>query len=289
MRTLSAALTAACEAAIAAAIRRVDPVGGGDINEAYCLHTDAGTFFLKTNRLPQSVRMFESEAYGLNLLREARAFLIPEVIATGQAGADAFLLLEFLPEGPAGPPFWDDFGQRLARLHRHPQPYFGLSLDNFIGSLPQPNGRFPSFCELYIENRLAPQLEVARQARLLNASDEEKMQRLYQRLPELLPDEPPALIHGDLWNGNFLSHQEGTPVLIDPAVAYAHREMDLAMSKLFGGFHTRFYQAYQESYPTAPGLDERLQLYQLYYLLVHVNLFGGGYVGSVRRILDRFG
>lgn len=289
MSTLPAALMQACEEALAATVRRVDPVGGGDINEAYRLHTGPGTFFLKTNRLPQSARMFETEAEGLKLLREAQALRIPEVIATGQAGADAFLLLEFIPAGSPGPSFWEDFGRRLARLHHAARPYFGLHFDNYIGSLPQLNGRFPSFCELYIENRLTPQLEAARQARLLNADDEEKMQRLCQRLPDLLPDEPPALIHGDLWNGNFLTDQTGKAVLIDPAVAYAHREMDLAMSRLFGGFHARFYQAYQESYPTAPGLDDRLEIYQLYYLLVHVNLFGAGYAGSVRRILERFG
>jgi len=112
--------------------------------------------------------------------------------------------------------------------------------------------------------------------------------RLYKRIGEICPEEPPALIHGDLWSGNFLSAAADTPVLIDPAVSFSHREMDLAMSQLFGGFSPRFYQAYQEAYPCQPRLEERLEIYQLYYLLVHVNLFGEGYVRPVRNIVERF-
>lgn len=288
MATLAPALKQAVETALAAAVQRVEWVGGGDINEARKLYTEAGSYFLKLNRLPQAVHMFETEARGLALLREANQLRVPEVRAADRAGGSAFLLMEYIEPGSPGPRFWEDFGSRLAALHRTPQPYFGLPFDNYIGSLPQPNGRFDTFVELYVERRLHPQLGAARKANLLSAADERLLQQLYRRLPELLPEEAPALLHGDLWNGNFLVTKAGTAALIDPAVAYGHRELDLAMSHLFGGFSPRFYEAYQAHYPTAPGLEDRLELYQLYYLLVHVNLFGSSYTGSVRRILKRY-
>ena len=288
MASLGPILKQAVETALGAAVQRVEFVGGGDINEARLLHTDAGRYFLKLNRLPQAAHMFDTEARGLALLREAEQLRIPRVIAADAAGGSAFLLMEYIETGSPAPRFWEDFGGRLATLHRRPQPFFGLPFDNYIGSLPQPNGHFESFAELYIERRLNPQLAAAREANLLSAADERLLQQLYRRLTDLLPEEAPALIHGDLWNGNFLVSKAGAAALIDPAVAYAHREMDLAMSHLFGGFSPRFYEAYQAHYPTAPGLEERMELYQLYYLLVHVNLFGSSYTGSVRRILKRY-
>jgi len=289
MAVLSPGLMASCQQALGASISSIDYIGGGDINEARRLTTDRGTFFLKLNRLPQSARMFETEASGLALLREAGAIRIPEVLAVGQSDGEAFLLLEFFETARPDDPFWDNFGRQLAELHRIPQPYFGLAFDNFIGSLPQPNERHATFTDLYIAKRLGPQLRSAREAGLLSPEDESHMHHLWKRLPQLLPEEAPALIHGDLWNGNFLVAESCEAVLIDPAVAYAHREMDLAMTKLFGGFAPRFYRAYENHYATAPGLEERLEIYQLYYLLVHLNLFGSSYAGSVRRILNRFG
>jgi hypothetical protein len=264
------------------------PVAGGDINEACALDIAKGRFFLKTNRAAHAVHMFRTEADGLRALQQAGALRIPEVLHHGQAGSRAFLLLAFVREGRPGSAFWTTFGRQLARLHHRPQPYFGWTENNYIGRLPQSNRRQETFADFYAAERLQPQLRQARDRRLLDGPDQRALDALCDRLPELLPEEPPALIHGDLWGGNFLCDEKRQPVLIDPAVCYAHREMDLAMSRLFGGFAPAFYTAYEAAYPTAPGLKDRIPVYQLYYLLVHVNLFGSSYTGSVRRILRPF-
>lgn len=281
-------LQEACESAIGAPLTRVQAVGGGDINEARRLESGAGAFFLKLNDLPQAADMLRTEARGLELLAEAGAIRLPRVIDRGEAGGYAYLLLEFIEPGRRTATFWEQFGRALADLHREPQEYFGLPFDNYIGSLPQYNSRCEDFPTFYIEKRLQPQLETAMRDNLLNRSDAQHMEALYARLEELLPAEPPALIHGDLWGGNFLVDSNDRAVLIDPATAYAHREMDLGMSRLFGGFDARFYTAYHAAYPMENSWEDRMELYQLYYLLVHVNLFGKGYVGSVRRIINRF-
>ncbi len=176
----------------------------------------------------------------------------------------------------------------MADLHRQSNPSFGLDHSNFIGSLPQHNEQHLDGTTFFIQQRLEPQLNMALDSKQLTKKDAENFHLLYQRLPELIPEEPPALIHGDLWGGNFICSEKGQGVLIDPAVSYANREMDLAMSRLFGGFAPRFYSAYFESFPTEPNLETRLGLYQIYYLLVHVNIFGGGYVNQVRSVLSQY-
>lgn len=286
--SLPSALRQAFERALGVPVQSLSTVGGGDINEARKIETTTGSFFVKLNPLPQAENMFRTEAEGLRLLEKSRKICVPKVIETGKAGGTAYLLLEFIDTGRKTEKFWEEFGQALAQLHLLEQPYFGLSFDNYIGSLPQYNGQFSRFPEFYIQKRLQPQLEMALEKKLLHAPDAGQMEKLYRRLDELLPAEPPSLIHGDLWGGNYLVSRNQEGVLIDPAVAFAHREMDLGMSQLFGGFAPRFYQAYQDTYPTEKGLEDRLPVYQLYYLLVHVNLFGSSYAPSVRRILRQF-
>ncbi len=285
--SLPASIRNSCARLLPAPILRVERVGGGDINEACRLTTDQGSFFLKHNQKPEAASMLEDEARGLELLRQAGTVRIPEVVGSGKTEDGAFLLMEFIDSGRASREGWQAFGRALARLHARPQPYFGLDHDNWIGSLHQGNQACQSFISFYIEQRLQPQLDMALRANRLNQTDAEGFEKLYAALPHRLPNEPPALIHGDLWSGNYLFDPHGQAVLIDPAVAYAHREMDLAMSKLFGGFDTAFYQAYHHTYPLEADWEDRMEIYQLYYLLVHVNLFGGGYAGSVRRILHR--
>jgi len=285
---LPAAIGGQCRVILCAEILSVQHISGGDINQARLLETAAGHFFLKMNTVPHAAHMFETEAKGLDLLKRTGTVRTPEVIASGDTPDGAFLLLEYIGTGHRAAGFWEGFGTALATLHRHTAPQFGLDHANFIGSLPQQNRHHDNWPAFYIHERLQPQLDLALQSGRLLASDARHLEILYQKLPDICPAEPPALIHGDLWSGNFMVSADSRPVLIDPSVSYSHREMDLAMSRLFGGFDRPFYRRYEEAFPLAPGFEQRLPVYQLYYLMVHVNLFGGGYVGSVRSVLQEF-
>jgi protein-ribulosamine 3-kinase len=272
-------------------IARTRPVSGGDINHAAILESrDGRKLFIKYNKSPQAAAMFRSEMLGLRALGTPGAIAVPEAISQGEAPEGwAWLILEYIVPGHRSRAFWEDFGRSLATLHGNTSPQFGFGHDNFIGSLPQSNAGHETWSEFYEEERLRPQMRTALAKKQLDSADERRLEALCARLDSLCPAEPPALIHGDLWGGNFLCNEQAKPVLIDPAACYAHREMDLAMSRLFGGFDPLFYQSYEEARPLIPGFSEREEIYQLYYLLVHVNLFGGGYVGQVRSILGRFG
>ena len=265
------------------------PLPGGDIHRAALLtFADGRAFFLKYNTGPQAAEMFRTEALGLALLGAARVIATPKVRAQDIAGEWSFLMLEYIEPGLRNRRFWEDFGASLAALHGATSAQFGFAHDNFIGSLTQSNKRHDTWQNFYTEERLLPQMRLAREHNRLNVSDESQLESLCKKLSSICPDESPALTHGDLWSGNFLCNAASKPVLIDPAASFAHREMDLAMSRLFGGFDAVFYQSYEENWPLAPGFEERMEVYQLYYLLVHVNLFGGGYVERVRSILRRW-
>jgi fructosamine-3-kinase len=261
---------------------------GGDINEAYELElSDGRRVFAKENSAAPAL-FFEAEARGLAWLAEARALRVPEVL--GVAAADsgsAFLLLELLVSGRRVRDFDARLGQGLAALHRFGAPAFGLDHDNFVGSLPQSNRICPSWTEFYRDRRLLPLLERARQRGLLDSSIDARLERLLSRLEVWVgPCEPPARLHGDLWGGNLHVDELGHPALLDPSVYGGHREIDLAMMRLFGGFGEPVFAAYAESYPLAPGYRERIPLYQLYPLLVHLNLFGAAYRIQVQRCID---
>jgi protein-ribulosamine 3-kinase len=264
------------------------PVSGGDINQAYQFSCQGKTYFLKLNDVLNSPDLFEAEADGLTAIAALGIIEAPLPILKATAGAYSFLLLPFIEKGYASTSFWERFGVQLAQLHQADQSHFGWHRNNYIGTLPQVNTLHTDWATFYIEQRLHPQVEQALQKALLSSSDEASFQQLFQKLDRLLPEEPPSLLHGDLWSGNYLTHPEGYPVLIDPAVYAGHREVDLAMTLLFGGFAPAFYEAYQATYPLLPGFDERKDLYQLYYLLVHLNLFGRSYLASVRHILHYF-
>lgn len=289
MRSLSALLLH-IEGLLGEKIAEATPMSGGDINWALCLTGLRGQrWFLKVNDDPAASLMFKREAQGLALLGASGVIRTPRVFAYGQdEQSGAFLLLEFIRSGPRSPLFWMRFGHAIANLHQQTSAFFGFAHDNFIGRLPQSNRRCTTWAEFYAEERLHPQMQLAREQGYLDHAAERQLGRLCLRLGEICPNEAPAFIHGDLWSGNFLCNTQGEPALIDPAAAYAHREMDLAMSRLFGGFDPRFYAAYEEIWPLAPGFEQRVEIYQLYYLLVHVNLFGTSYEDSVRRILKRW-
>jgi hypothetical protein len=274
--------------AVDAKISSSRPVSGGSINKAFQIKTNLGTYFLKYNYASGFPGMFEKEAIGLTMLRSAGEIDIPEVLHYGVTGQDAYLLLEFI-DSPGQPiKFWEDFGKRLANLHSHKADHFGLDHDNYMGSLYQFNNFHNNWADFFIHERLEHQIKLARENGAMGKSDVSAFERLYKRLDEIFPETIPSLIHGDLWSGNFMVNEKGEACLIDPAVYYGHPEIDIAMSRLFGGFNNRFYESYIEHNPLEKGWEKRLDIYNLYPLMVHVNLFGGGYLGSVRKIIGKF-
>jgi protein-ribulosamine 3-kinase len=269
---------------------RLRPVHGGDTNEAWRLETNDGRLiFVKMNEraLP---RFFVTEANGLRALRDACAadgglIRVPEVLAAGER----FLALKWIPEGSRGDP-GRRLGEGLAALHRHTSASYGWHEDNWIGSLPQPNATVPAErgCgAFFAARRLQAQSQQA--VSVLSAGLRRRIDRFCERIDELLPlpDERPALLHGDLWGGNWTSGDDGVPWIYDPATHFGCREAELAFTRLFGGFPRSFHEAYQASFPLAPGFAGRVELWNLYPLLVHANLFGGGYAGQVDSILRR--
>jgi len=288
---IDAQVQAAIELTLDAKFVRVARVSGGDINEAFSARlADGRRIFVKTNDQADPA-MFLTEASGLSWLAEAGRLAVPRVIAvsSGRAQEPAFLVLEFLKSAPRRSNFDEELGRGLAELHRYGAPRFGLDYDNFIGRLRQNNGPRDSWPEFYRERRLEPQLRLALESGRAPAAFAPAFGRLFTRLEELVgPAESAARLHGDLWGGNLHVDERGAPCLIDPAVYGGHREVDLAMMKLFGGFGARVFAAYEEAYALAPGHAERVALYQLYPLLVHVNLFGGSYVGQVKQALTRY-
>lgn len=269
-------------------VRQEQSVSGGSINRSVKLETNHGVFFLKWNpSAPED--FFEKEAGGLKRLHSASTRLrVPEVISAHPSGGDlpGFLLMEFIEEGTGGNSFV--FGSELARLHKVQADQFGLDEDNFIGRLPQSNRLHDSWVTFFVEERINPQLKSAVDKGHISPSLSKNWDRLSGRLSSIFPDCKPSLLHGDLWGGNYLFDATGTAVLIDPAVYYGHPEMDLAFTHMFGGFSSEFYEGYHSNRPPEPGFSERVEIYNFYPLLVHVNLFGGGYAGQASRFLQRF-
>ncbi|MBC9796180.1 fructosamine kinase family protein [Sinomicrobium weinanense] len=271
------------EQVLRAEIRKVSPLSGGDINDVYLLETIAGQFVVKVNSASRYPGMFPAEAEGLAVLGNTGAIHVPAVIAQGEAGKTAYLILEYMEQGIPGPGFWETFGKQLAALHHNTADYFGFKNSNYIGSLPQYNAHCTNAAAFYITQRLQPQFSMAQ-----DKGYRFNTEALYKNLETVIPEEQPALVHGDLWSGNYLVSKDGNPCLIDPAVAYAHRETDIAMMHLFGGFPPAMMRAYNETFALNEGWEERLDVWQLYYLLVHLNLFGSGYLQSVERIVRKY-
>ena len=265
----------------------LQPVGGGCIAQArIATFADGYRVFIKTAEgFPG---MFAREAEGLSALAASGAIRIPEVLLVSERE----LVLEAIVAGPRRPHFFEVFGRQFAQLHTHQGSRFGFASDNFIGSTEQRNtpvGRGDDWAEFFLERRLRFQVVLAKN----NGHGNELLSLLDSgdhRIADLLAaaPEPPSLLHGDLWGGNYMVDNHGMPCLIDPAVYHGHREADLAMTRLFGGFTPAFYSAYEEAWPLQPGHADRLPLYQLYHLLNHLNLFGSAYYSQCRQILVRF-
>lgn len=259
-------------------------LAGGSINQVFLLKTSSGEKVLKINDSNRFPGMFEAEKDGLQALRDSKTIDVPEVYSCGKVNDTSYLLLEYKAEGKRAPNFWDSFAEELANLHQTTAPQFGFHSPNYIGSLPQYNEQENSAAEFYVNQRLKPQLKMAFQRGFSFKGTE----RILKNISEEIPDEPPALIHGDLWSGNYLVNEYGNPCFIDPAVCYGPREMDLAMMKLFGGFSEAVFRKYDEIYPLKKAFQKRVPLWQLYYLLVHLNIFGSSYHSRVKAILDSY-
>ena len=261
---------------------------GGCINNALKLSTSDGDFFLKwQSDIPKD--MFEKEARGLGLLRETGSLKVPEVFGFGVMGNKHYLLMENIDSAPTKKNYWADFGQALAQMHlSNSNGHYGLDHDNYIGKLPQENNFHENWVDFFIEYRLEYQLKLAMKNGLVSHGFSDRYRKFYELLPGLLPIDKPALLHGDLWSGNVMVGADGKACLIDPAVYYGHREIELAFTQMFGGFGSDFYRAYHETYPLEPGFEERADIYNVYPHMVHVNLFGTSYLGGVERVLGRY-
>ena len=268
-------------------VQRISSVSGGSINSAYQVETSDETLFLKLNDAKRFPNMFKTEYAGLELLMRSE-FHIPKPIDTGQIATTQFLLMEWIEQGSKPANYWRQFGKALAKLHLLGSTGFGLSHDNYIGSLPQSNREHKTWVDFFREERLIPQMKLADKNGLLSTKMKQGFDQLFTQQTEIYPVEKPSLIHGDFWSGNLMISSDGRPSIFDPAVYYGHREMEIAMMALFGGFGDAWLDSYNEIYPLEQGWEERIPIGQLYPLMVHVNLFGGGYGRSVESILQPF-
>ncbi len=264
-------------------------IGGGSINQAAKIETEAGqTYFLKWNASAPA-DMFWKEKQGLELLASAETGLrIPSVRALNDSGRNDFLLIDFIQKRSGSSSSNQKFGRQLASLHQVKAENYGLDYDNYIGRLPQSNARYDNWIDFFINERLQPQLKQALDKGKISQSVSNNFQQLYKKLPELLPEEPPSLLHGDLWSGNYFYDEAGAAAIFDPAVYYGNREIEIAFTHLFGGFSSAFYAAYQEAFPLKPNFNKRKDIYNLYPLLVHTNMFGGHYGRQVASLVKRF-
>jgi fructosamine-3-kinase len=270
-----------------AQLKSASLIAAGNHNQGIRLETNEGIFFLKLN-FDHERNILAKESEGLQKLQKSTFLKIPETFGHGRIEDYNYLLSEFIPTSRQQLDYWEDLGLGLAHLHLNHAREFGLESDNYIASLPQKNHQSESWLDFFIEQRLEPMLGSAYFDRLIPLDFLKKFQAIYPRLDSLFPKEKPSLLHGDLWSGNVICDHQGKPCLIDPAIYYGHREMDLAFSRLFGGFDSRFYEAYESVTPLEPGFESRIGVYNLYPLLVHLNLFGSAYLPGIEKIVKRF-
>lgn len=263
-------------------------VGGGCINTAYHLSGAGQEYFVKLNSA-ERLDMFEAEAAGLHELAEANEVLVPAAICTGITGNQCYIVMQYISFGGRGDSHtMATFGEQLAQLHRHTRDQFGWHRDNTIGSTHQPNQYENDWLTFWRKHRLGYQLQLAARHGL-GAAAQQKGEKLLEQLDSFFAGYEPeaSLLHGDLWSGNYAISREGEPVIFDPAVYFGDRETDLAMTELFGSFGHEFYAAYAASWPLEEGYSVRKTLYNLYHILNHYNIFGGGYGSQAVGMMDR--
>lgn len=258
---------------------------GGDINEVYQVFLKEKSVVIKINNSQSIPQLFEKEKKGLELLSKS-TFVVPKPIKTDSIDNLQYLIMDYIEQGSELN--WAVFGEKLAQLHQIQEKYFGLDHNNYIGSLKQVNQECGAWSEFYTNHRLIALTAKARDQGLFEKKHCNWVEKLCQRLDELIPACKPSLIHGDLWSGNLLIDTSGHPVLIDPAVYYGHPEMDWAMLSLFGSYPVEALDHYQNLHPLEKGLNERIDIHQLYPLMVHLILFGKGYLNGVESTLKKY-
>lgn len=259
---------------------------GGCINDAFTLSDEHNAWFVKTNHASQH-DMFEAEAEGLEALFETNTFVVPKPLCTGMLDETAFIIMQRLQLGRGNPAAWQSAGRQLATLHRRTAESFGWTRANTIGATPQSNNWQADWVDFWREQRLGFQLrEAARNG--YTGTLQRHGDKLLSRFPSLIDHAPsPSLLHGDLWSGNLAFTDDNQPAVYDPAVYFGDREADLAMTELFGGFSADFYASYRTEWPIDPGYAVRKTLYNLYHILNHLNLFGGGYGAQAEQMMQR--
>jgi fructosamine-3-kinase len=285
---MEAVLQKSLEQLIGARLEKALPVSGGDIARAYLLHTSTDRLFCKYFQDAQAYDMFRCEKDGLEAIRASGHINAPKVHFCDHIETGAVLIMEFIEAQRPSASDMFRFGGQLAMMHKEGGAEFGWETDNYIGSLTQSNNRHIDWVDFFVEERLEPQLEMARKKALLSTEELPSRELMKNSLNEIASGIKPSLLHGDLWAGNYLISTGGVPYLIDPATYFGHSEIDIAMSRLFGGFQDSFYEGYEEILPSEGPLDDRIRVYQLYYLLVHLNLFGGSYYSGVKAILKSY-
>lgn len=259
-------------------------MAGGCINQAYKLSDKSRSYFVKTNN-SSLISMFEAEAAGLKEIARSDSIRVPNPVCLGSSGDNSYLVLEYIAMSGAGN--MELAGRQLAQMHIKIGGGFGWRMDNTIGSTHQPNNLSTDWIEFWSNQRLGYQLKLATELGY-GSRVRDSGEKLLELLPQLITHQPqPSLLHGDLWSGNISFDRSGTPVIFDPALYYGDRETDIAMTELFGGFAANFYSAYNEVWPLDPGYAKRKTLYNLYHILNHLNIFGGGYAGQAQGMIDR--
>ena len=267
-------------------VNKLQRCSGGNINDVLECQTNNFHVALKINEAEKFPKMFDKEAEGLKLL-SSTPFRIPKILKQGTFQKWSYLILEFIND--KGSSYSDKkLGENLAKMHSITSNHFGLESDNYIGSIPQQNSLKKSWLSFYIEMRLQPLVKICFDYNRLYKSDIRLFEKLYLELDKIIPKEAPALLHGDLWQGNIISDEYSEPTLIDPAVYYGHREMDLSMLLLFGSISEQTIETYNDIFPLEKNWKERTDIHQLYPLLVHLTLFGESYLKPIQVIVGKY-
>ncbi len=270
-------------------IENVFPIKGGELNDTFRIESYDKKYFLKLNTAQNFPSLFEKEANSLEIIAQTKLFNTPEIIKYGTTDNDfQFLILEWLERGEPFTENWQQLGQRMAQFHQHTNDQFGWKEDNYIAILIQPNQPKAKWVDFYTENRIMPMVKLLFDKEMLSTKEVQSAEKLCADLINIFPEEKPALIHGDFWNGNIFAREDGDITLIDPAIHYGNREMDIAMADLFGGFDEAFFNAYNEVFPLQENFEDRKSFAQLYPLLIHAFLFEGYYIKDVKSILKRY-